>query len=92
MAHTTREKAKLLNRVRRIRGQVDAVEKALLAGQDCEVVLQNIAACRGAMTSLMCRVLEGHVRQHVHDPAKKLTVEQDRATEVLLSVIRSYLK
>ena len=48
MAHTIRDKKKLLNRVRRIRGQIDAVEKALDQEQDCSTILLTIAACRGA--------------------------------------------
>ena len=92
MAHTIQDKKKLLHRVRRIRGQVEAVEKALEAEQDCYTVLQTIAACRGAMNALMYQIVEGHVRHHVHDSRKQLTAEQDRATETLLDVIRAYLK
>jgi len=92
MAHTIQDKNKLLHRVRRIRGQVEAIEKALEAEQDCYDVLQTIAACRGAMNALMCEIVEGHVMHHVHDPQKRLTVEETRATEVLLDVIRAYLK
>ena len=66
MAHTIREKAKLVQRVRRIRGQIEAVERALVAEQDCSDVLQLIAAARGAMNSLMAEVLEGQIgRAHV---------------------------
>ena len=50
MAHTTRDKKKLLNRVRRIRGQIDAVEKALEQEKECSTILLTIAACRGAIT------------------------------------------
>ena len=58
MAHTIRDKKKLLNRVRRIQGQIAAVEKALDQEQDCSTILLTIAACRGAINSLMvCRWL-----------------------------------
>lgn len=46
MTHTVREKQKLLARVRRIRGQVEAIERAL----DCEQVMHLIAGARGALT------------------------------------------
>lgn len=92
MAHTIQDKKKLLLRVRRIRGQVEAVEKALDAEQDCDTVLQTIAACRGAMNALMCALIQGHVVHHVHDPRKTLTPEQQRATETLIDLIRAYLK
>jgi len=65
MAHTIEEKKKLLNRVRRILGQVAAVERALDKEAECSDVLHNIAACRGAMDALMAEVIEGHVRFHV---------------------------
>lgn len=92
MAHTIRDKKKLLHRVRRIRGQVEAIEKALEAQQNCDTILQTIAACRGAMNALMCELIQGHVMHHVHDPRKTLTAEQSRATETLLDLIRAYLK
>ena len=68
MAHIIRDKKKLLNRVRRIRGQMDAVEKALDQEQDCSTILLTIAACRGAINSLMAEIIEGHIRFHVVDP------------------------
>lgn len=49
MGHTVREKTKLLNRVRRIRGQMEAVERALQEEKGCVVVLQLIAGVRGAV-------------------------------------------
>lgn len=92
MAHTTRDKQKLLNRVRRIRGQVDAIEKALEEERECSVVLQTIAGCRGAISGLMSEVIEGHIREHVIDPHRKPTSEQTEAAEELIDVLRTYLK
>jgi DNA-binding FrmR family transcriptional regulator len=57
MAHTTEEKKKLLNRVRRIRGQVDSIARALEQEAECSDVLHNISACRGAMDALMAHTL-----------------------------------
>ena len=65
MSHTVREKAKLLARVRRIRGQVEALERALEAEHGCTVVLQQISAVRGAMNALMTEVIEEHVLTHI---------------------------
>ena len=79
MAHTIRDKKKLLNRVRRIRGQIAAVEKALDQEQDCSTILLTIAACRGAINSLMAEVIEGHIRFHVVDPDHQPTSEKARA-------------
>jgi DNA-binding FrmR family transcriptional regulator len=58
MAHTLEEKKRLLNRVRRIMGQVAAIEKALDQEAECSDVLHNISACRGAMDALMAEVIE----------------------------------
>ena len=65
MAHTLEEKKRLLNRVRRIMGQVAAIEKALDQEAECSDVLHNISACRGAMDALMAEVIEGHIRFHI---------------------------
>src|ERR1700686_489267 len=92
MAHTTKDKEKLLNRVRRIKGQISAIEKALDGDQECSKVLQTIAACRGAINGLMAEVLEGHVRFHVVDPSRKPTTEQAEATEELIDLVNRYLK
>ena len=73
MAHITRDRTKLRNRVRRIRGQIEAVEKALDGDEDCSAVLQTIAATRGALNGLMAQILEGHIREHVIDPGRKPT-------------------
>jgi DNA-binding FrmR family transcriptional regulator len=92
MAHTVEEKKKLLNRVRRIRGQVEAVERSLNQEAECSEVLHNIAACRGAMDALMAEVIEGHIRFHVLDPAVESTDEQIQAADDLVHALRAYLK
>lgn len=92
MAHTTKNKEKLLNRVRRIKGQVSAVEKALEDNEECYKVLQTIAACRGAINGLMADVLEGHVRFHIVDSRRKQTASQAEATEELIDLVNRYLR
>lgn len=92
MAHTTREKEKLLSRVRRIRGQVEAIERALESEQECGRVLQTMAACRGALNGLMAEVMEGHVRFHVLSANNGKNSPQREAAEKLIEVIRAYLK
>ena len=92
MAHTTQDQKKLVNRVRRIRGQVEAIEKALTNGDDCSVVLQTVTACRGAMNGLMAEILEGHIRHHVLDPDGGSTTEQESAAEDVIKLVRTYLK
>jgi DNA-binding FrmR family transcriptional regulator len=92
MSHTIREKTKLVNRVRRIRGQIEAVERALAEEIGCADVLQLIAAARGAINGLLGEVIEDHIHMHLVDPALQPDSEARGATEELIDVVRSYLK
>ena len=92
MSHTIHDKRKLLNRIRRIRGQVEGIEKALEQERDCSVILQTVAACRGALNGLMSEIVEGHIREHVlapHGPGSGRRVE---AAEELIDVVKAYLR
>src|SRR5260370_18776526 len=90
--HRVRARARLLNRIRRIRGQVGASEGLLQERADCERVLQTIAACRGAINGLMAEVVEDHIRFQVVGPDADPESEQTQAAEQLVDLIRSYLK
>ena len=92
MSHTAREKTKLLNRVRRIRGQIEALERGLETDQGCSDILHLIAAARGAINGLMAEVLEDHIRMHVVDPAHDPDPARARGAEELIDVVRTYLK
>ena len=89
MAHTTKNKEKLLVRVRRIRGQVVGAGEGPSEDDDCSKILQLIAGSRGAMDGLMAEVLEGHIRMHVANPKAP---DRPQATEDVIGLIRSYLK
>jgi len=91
MPHTIKNKTKLLTRVRRIKGQTEAMEKALEQEVECSAILQQIAAIRGAVNGLMLEVLEGHLREHLGTDT--LSAEQrGEDLEQVVSVLRSYLK
>lgn len=92
MAHTARDKKKLLDRIKRIRGQINGVEKAIEEEGDCGDVLMNLAACRGAMNSLMAEIMEGHVRFHLLPQDAEPDSETAHAAEELIEVIKRYLK
>lgn len=92
MAHTTKDKEKLVIRVRRIRGQVEAIERALAEEHDCPDVMQLVAACRGALNGLMAELVEGHVWFHVLDPNRPKDSPQAAAAEELIDIVRAYLK
>jgi len=90
--HTQQEKEKLLGRIRRIGGQVKAVETALEKGAECADVLHALTAARGAMNSLIVEVLEDHVRLHILDPDERPGTPEAEATQELLDVMRTYLR
>jgi DNA-binding FrmR family transcriptional regulator len=92
MGHTVREKAKLLARVRRIRGQVEGLERSLEAEKGCNEVLQQIVAIRGAMNALMTEVIEDHVRTHIASPSITTNAERAQGAEDLIEAVRSYLR
>ena len=92
MTHTVRERAKLLARVRRMKGQMEAIARALEAEAGCEQVMHLIAGVRGAMAGLMAEVVEDHVRTHLVDPVAHPGALDAQAAEQLLDVVRTYLK
>ena len=99
MPHTPEEKKRAITRLRRIRGQAEALERAIDAGSECSDVLQQLAAMRGAINGLMADVLQGHLRetfghadcgdQAPDDPAH---AQQHAAIEQTVALVRSYLK
>ena len=100
MAHTIRDKQKLISRVRRIRGQIEAIERALTREEDCTRILQTIAASRGAINGLMAEVVEDQIRVHVANPGPRAAARRSRVTgtqhaketDDLIAVIKTYLK
>jgi len=92
MAHAVTEKQKLLNRVHRLRGQIEALERALDAEAGCAEVMQLLTAARGAINSLMAEVVEDHIRMHMVDPDRNLTPRESEAADELVGVLHSYIK
>jgi DNA-binding FrmR family transcriptional regulator len=92
MTHTIRNKQKLLARVRRIRGQVEAIERALDGEAGCEQIMHLIAGVRGATAGLMAVVVDDHVRTHLVDDEKYPGALNPDAAEQLLEVVRTYLR
>ena len=93
MSHTTRDKQNLVGRIKRIKGQLEAVERQLETDDhDPYEVLQTLTACRGAMNGLVASIIEGHIRHHLFSPDAVLTPAQMRAVEQLNDIVRTYLK
>jgi DNA-binding FrmR family transcriptional regulator len=91
MPHTPEEKKRVLARIRRVRGQLDALETALTEGAECGPVLQQIAAMRGAVNGLMAGVLESHLREEFTS-LDDTTDSQKSSIDEVISLIRTYLK
>jgi DNA-binding FrmR family transcriptional regulator len=91
MSHLTTSKQQLIARVRRIAGQIEAVERALTEDADCAVTLQRVAAARGAINGLMDEIMEEHLHEHVARPGLS---DAERATGAneLAEVLRRYAK
>ncbi|MDP9837280.1 DNA-binding FrmR family transcriptional regulator [Neorhizobium huautlense] len=90
MSHTIREQAKLLARVRRMKGQMEAVERALEAEAPCGQILQQLASIRGALSGLTGEVMEDHLREHVlHAENDK---ERAAAVDELAEALRTYIR
>jgi FrmR/RcnR family transcriptional regulator, repressor of frmRAB operon len=92
MAHTIREKKKLLARVGRIRGQVEAIERALNEEAECERIMHMIAGVRGGVAGLMAEVVEDHIRTHLVDPERNPGALNADAADQLIEVVHTYLK
>jgi DNA-binding FrmR family transcriptional regulator len=90
MSHTIREKAKLLARVRRMKGQMEAVERALEADAPCGQVLQQLASIRGALSGLTGEVMEDHLREHVLEAENH--EERAAAVDELAEALRTYIR
>lgn len=91
MSHITANKDSLIKRVKRIAGQIQAVEKALESDADCAKILHLVAATRGAINGLMEEIIEEHARAHVADPSLS-EEERNKGVEELLEAIRRYAK
>jgi DNA-binding FrmR family transcriptional regulator len=92
MPHSQHEKTRLLQRVSRLRGQVQAIERALEADADCAKVMQLTVSVRGAASSLMAELLEDHIRLHVSDPESERDRRRARGAKHLIDVVHAYLK
>lgn len=91
MAHVAREKIKLLNRLRRIKGQVEAIERAVESDKECARVLQQATACRGALDGFIGEVIEDHIREHLVDPNAPKDDPRVQAAEELIEVVHAYV-
>jgi DNA-binding FrmR family transcriptional regulator len=90
LAHTIHGKNKILARVSRIRGQLEAFSKAVEAEQDEYQVMQLLASVRGALNGLTAEIVEGHIREHIVEAKDKKAAAE--AGEELIDIMRSFMK
>lgn len=89
--HALRDRRGMINRVRRLRGQVDAVERALNGEASCSDLIQRVTAARGAIDGLMAEILEEHVREYLLADEEMAAKDRTHAAEELIGIIHSYL-
>ena len=92
MTHAIQEKQKLLNRIRRVRGQIDALERALESENSCTEIMRLLTAARGALNGIMAEVVEDHIQLHMMEANRKPTKEEIEAADELVEVLRSYIR
>ena len=94
MPHSLEEKKRVVTRLRRIKGQAEALERAVEQGTDCGALLQQLSALRGATNGLMAELLESHLRETMARPAEAASAEAGNDDEIaaIMRVIRPYLK
>ena len=92
MAHLIKGKKGLAARIGRIRGQLNAVDRALSNNEDCYVVLQTVAACHGALNSLMALILEEHIRSHLLDTKPGKAADRRRAARELIEIVNAFMR
>ena len=86
-----RDNQNLLSRIKRMSGQIDAVERAVTDGDECADILMLLAAIRGGVNSLMAEILEDHIRLHITHPNRG-PESPEELTEDLIGLVRAYLK
>lgn len=88
MSHLSREELDLLNRTKKVIGQLESVERALNEHEHCAEILHRLAAARGAINSLMAELMEDHIRHHM----ARNTKSSEDAADDLIGIVRTYLK
>lgn len=91
MGHISKEKQKLLNRLKRLKGQIEAIERAVEGDSDCARVLQQATACRGALDGFIGEVIEDHIREHMVDSQAPRDDPRTQAAEELIEIVHAYI-
>ncbi len=92
MSHVVEQRKKINGRIKRIKGQLEAVEKGLNEGKDCYTVLQTLSACRGGLNGLIGELVEDHIKEHMMKKPNQPKTDQDKAALELIRLIKTYWK
>lgn len=90
LMHRIHDKDKILARVNRLKGQLDAFSKAAEADEDCYKIMQLLASCRGALNGLMGEIIEEHIREHIVEADNRKLAKE--SGEELISIMKSFWK
>lgn len=92
MTDAIEDRQKLINRVRRLAGQIEALERAVEHDAGFTEVMRLLTAGRGAINSIMAEVVEDHIQAHMMGGDRRPSRTELEAAEELLDVLRSYIK
>ncbi len=92
MAHVFEDKRRIISRIKRIKGQLEAVERSLDEEKDCFSVLQTLSACRGGLNGLIGELVENHVKEHVMTSPNSPKTKKDKAALELIKLVKTYWK
>ncbi len=92
MSHVIREKKKINLRIKKIKGQLSAIERGLEEGADCYEVLQTLAAAKGAVNGLFAELLEMHIKEHIMDNPDLISTKKDKGAIELIKLMKTFWK
>jgi CsoR family transcriptional regulator, copper-sensing transcriptional repressor len=82
------EKRALVVRLRRIKGQIEAIERMVESDADCPDVLMQVVSARQALKSFSEEVIESHMHECIEGAANQS--EGRREIRSLLEVLKRY--
>ncbi|ATG37860.1 Transcriptional repressor FrmR (plasmid) [Phaeobacter piscinae] len=96
MLQTPEEKKRTITRLRRIKGQAEALERAIENGTGCAALLQQIVAMRGAANGLMAEVMQSHLKETfgfeaaLASPRSQSVIDEEISE--IMKILKTYFK
>jgi DNA-binding FrmR family transcriptional regulator len=92
MTHTIRDKQKPFNRIRRLRGQIDAIERAHESEVGCTEIMCQPTTAPGAINGIVAGVVEDHIHMPMIDENRKPTHAETVAAGEPIEVLRTCVR